>query len=288
VKFQSGGAINPLGGLTAGNFISVAGDINASGGGSNPSGLPQGPVDESGNLINGGSNFSGGGFFTGYWLTTGDPSSGDTASLSNAIFTGGWYTLSDKFSLTSGTSGVHVCPNPETMPPDTHNGSEMPDVHPPLPQVDVNFDPNNIGVDADTPPGPVANLEDLITFTFQVTNTGNVDLTIDDLVDDNATPGDTSDDFTPTEVLGADGFNFGDVVDKGVFNPGETWFFQAKELATNPGLNTNTIKVIGSDSEGTMVMDDDPANYIINPLNIEKLVLVEPVNPGVGEDVVRR
>ncbi|MEA5534016.1 SdrD B-like domain-containing protein [Crocosphaera sp. XPORK-15E] len=127
VKPQSGGAINPLGGLTAANFINVAGDINASGGGSNPSGLPQGPIDEStGTLINGGSNFSGGGFFTGYWLTTGDPTSGDTASLSNAIFTGGWYTLSDKFSMTSGTSGVHICPNPATMdstyPGNVNNG----------------------------------------------------------------------------------------------------------------------------------------------------------------------
>jgi hypothetical protein len=120
VKFQSGGAIVPKGGLTAGNFIHVAGDIDASGGGSTPPPpYPQGPRfdDGKGALINGGSNFSGGGFFTGYWLTTGDPSNGDTSSLSNAIFTGGWYTLSDKFSMTSGTSGVHVCPPPGTNPP---------------------------------------------------------------------------------------------------------------------------------------------------------------------------
>lgn len=120
VKFQSGGAIVPHGGLTAGNFINVAGDINASGGGSNPSTpYPQGPrLDEgAGDLINGGKNFSGGGFFTGYWLTTGDPASGDTSSLSNAIFVGGWYTLTDKFSMTSGTSGVHVSPNPKTQEP---------------------------------------------------------------------------------------------------------------------------------------------------------------------------
>lgn len=118
VKFQSGGAIVPQGGLTAGNFINVAGDINASGGGSNPSTpYPQGPrLDEgAGDLINGGKNFSGGGFFTGYWLTTGNPTSGDTSSLSNAIFVGGWYTLTDKFSMTSGTSGVHVSPNPATQ-----------------------------------------------------------------------------------------------------------------------------------------------------------------------------
>lgn len=110
VKFQSGGAIVPLGGLQAGNFIHVAGDLNASGGGSNPSSpYPQGPRYDNGtgNLITGGKDFSGGGFFTGYWLTTGAPTTGldvtgdgkadlyigDTSPFSNAIFAGGWYTL---------------------------------------------------------------------------------------------------------------------------------------------------------------------------------------------------
>jgi len=114
VKFQSGGAIVPHGDLLPSNFIHVAGDINASGGGSNPPApYPQGPRlgNGTGPLINGAQDFNGGGFFTGYWLTTGDPVSRDTHSLSNAIFVGGWYTLSDKFSLTSGTSGVYVPPN---------------------------------------------------------------------------------------------------------------------------------------------------------------------------------
>jgi hypothetical protein len=113
-KFQSGGAIVPLGGLTPGNFVNVAGDIGSSGGGSNPpSPYPQGPRfgNGTGGLITGGSNFSGGGFFTGYWLTTGDPGNGDTSSLSNGIFVGGWYSSTDKFSMTSGTSGVYVSPN---------------------------------------------------------------------------------------------------------------------------------------------------------------------------------
>jgi hypothetical protein len=116
VKFQSGGAIVPLGGMTAGNFVHVAGDINASGGGSNPAPpYPQGPRynDGTGPLITGGSDFSGGGFFTGYWLTTGDPVKRETQSLSNAIFVGGWYTSTTKFSMTSGTSGVYVTPVPE-------------------------------------------------------------------------------------------------------------------------------------------------------------------------------
>jgi hypothetical protein len=113
-KFQSGGAIVPHGGLTAGNFVNVAGDIGSSGGGSNPaSPYPQGPRfnDGIGSLITGGADFNGGGFFTGYWLTTGDPSNGDTSSLSNGIFVGGWYSSTDKFSMTSGTSGVYVSPN---------------------------------------------------------------------------------------------------------------------------------------------------------------------------------
>jgi hypothetical protein len=117
VKFQSGGAIVPLGGLTPTNFIHVAGDINASGGGSNPAApYPQGPRLNNGQgaLITGGADWNGGGFFTGYWLTTGNPSSSfETQSLSNAIFVGGWYSSTSKFSMTSGTSGVYVAPVPE-------------------------------------------------------------------------------------------------------------------------------------------------------------------------------
>ena len=146
VKFQSGGAIVPHGGLTAGSFIHVAGDMKASGGGSTPVSnpddawaYPQGPRDGNDELIDGGKDFSGGGFFTGHWLTTGNPdklkksyevdynqdglftpnnpASGDqyiyygkTSSFSNAIFVGGWHTVSDKFSLTSGSSGIYVDP----------------------------------------------------------------------------------------------------------------------------------------------------------------------------------
>jgi hypothetical protein len=124
VKFQSGGAIVPLGDLGPGSFIHVAGDINASGGGSNPAApYPQGPRlnEGQGDLITGASNFSGGGFFTGYWLTTGKPTTkvdgagtplfyGESSSMSNAIFVGGWYSINTKFSMTSGTSAVHVCP----------------------------------------------------------------------------------------------------------------------------------------------------------------------------------
>jgi len=121
VKFQSGGGIVPHGGLDASNFLHVAGDIASSGGGTNPPApYPQGPrdADGTGNLIAGGSNWNGGGFFTGYWLTTGAPTItgsgqpyGATSSLSNAIFVGGWYSKTNKYIITSGSSGVHVSMN---------------------------------------------------------------------------------------------------------------------------------------------------------------------------------
>ena len=114
-KFQSGGAIVPKGGLIATNFVNVAGDISSSGGGNTPAApYPQGPRvgNGLGALIQNGADFNGGGFFTGYWLTTGDPVTGKTHSLSNAIFVGGWYTTSTQFSMTSGTSGVYVAPAP--------------------------------------------------------------------------------------------------------------------------------------------------------------------------------
>lgn len=106
-------------------------------------------------MVNGASDFSGGGFFVGYWvsslwiftlpsvfsyifshillkhhaltilltlqqlhtmqLTTGSPDNRESSSLSNGIFVGGWYTSAIKLSMTYGTSGVHVCPNPSAV-----------------------------------------------------------------------------------------------------------------------------------------------------------------------------
>jgi len=74
VKPQSGGAIVPHGGLKPSNFINVAGDINASGGGTNPAvPYPQGPRydDGTGALITGGADWNGGGVFIGFLVPTG-------------------------------------------------------------------------------------------------------------------------------------------------------------------------------------------------------------------------
>lgn len=178
VKPQSGGAIIPLGGLKPSNFINVAGNINASGGGNTPAPLyPQGPryEDGQGDLIIGGSNFSGGGFFTGYWLTTGSPTIfdpntglyyGETSPLSNGIFVGGWYTLTTKFSMTSGTSGVYVSPNPETLGDPSINIKKH-----------VSVDNGETWHDVDSPPGPFLSQGIEPQFKFFVLNNGAVTLT---------------------------------------------------------------------------------------------------------------
>jgi hypothetical protein len=90
VKFNNTTGLTPHGGLTPTNFINVAGDLDSSGGS--------------------------GGYFNGYWLTTGDPTTGETSPFSNAIFEGGWYSTTTKFSLTSGSAGDHLSPPPVGAP----------------------------------------------------------------------------------------------------------------------------------------------------------------------------
>jgi hypothetical protein len=51
------------------------------------------------------------------------------------------------------------------------------------------------GVHAPAPPGPSLIIGEQVTWTYQVSNTGNVELTDLEVIDDNGTPGDTSDDI---------------------------------------------------------------------------------------------
>jgi hypothetical protein len=246
VKFKSGGAIVPLGGLTAGNFIHVAGDITASGGGSNPTTpYPQGPRlnNGTGALIANGKDFSGGGFFTGFWLTTGAPtasnnalvSGGKTSPFSNAIFVGGWYSLSTSYSMTSGTSGVHVCVNDAA----------------------VTFNPQSVGSHLEN-----AKIGDKLVYSFKVTNTSAVALTNVTIRDNNATPFHPSDDFTPAQVLlGAN--NFGDTNRNSVFDAGESWYFQTAQSATASGTRVNSV-VVTAIGAGLTVSDTDSATVIIS------------------------
>ena len=54
------------------------------------------------------------------------------------------------------------------------------------------------GQDADAATGPILAAGGTATFTYQVTNTGNIAVGSIVVVDDNGTPGSAADDFNPT------------------------------------------------------------------------------------------
>ncbi len=76
-----------------------------------------------------------------------------------------------------------------------------------------------------------------VTFTYEVTNTGNVGFSTSEVIvsDDNGTVGDTSDDFTPTLDLSTD------VGSDGILSPGETWVYSsATEAAQDLSSSTTS------------------------------------------------
>jgi hypothetical protein len=98
-----------------------------------------------------------------------------------------------------------------------------------------------------------------------VTNSGNIVLAEITLVDDNGTPGDTSDDLTPTLISGdANGDNLLDVT--------ETWVFQATHTVTT-GAYSNQATVTGTDPEGELVSGTDlSAHTGVTPLSKRRFI----------------
>ena len=110
------------------------------------------------------------------------------------------------------------------------------------------------GIDADTTgSGPQVYVGDTVTFTYVVTNTGNVPLSNVVLRDDNGTPGTTADDFSPS-------FTGGDTDADSQLDTTETWRYQATHVATL-GPYQNTAQVTGNASNGTQVAGADPSNH---------------------------
>ncbi len=118
--------------------------------------------------------------------------------------------------------------------------------------------------DADDAPGLEAQIGDQVMYLYSVTNTGDVALNIDSLIDDNATPDDPTDDFTPDTVdEDMDGFNDGDTDMDGLLDPGETWLFQTDfSTITDTGEVCNLAVVTATSVPGGLeVSDEDPACY---------------------------
>src|SRR5207244_2039773 len=112
-----------------------------------------------------------------------------------------------------------------------------------------------------------------VTWTYKVTNNGNVDL-VPTVTDDKGTPGNTADDFSPAQVLSG-GFNVGDTNHDTYLSPGETWQYTASGTA-QVGAYNNIATVNGVDplDSGETAKATDPSSYFgQNPaINIEKVV----------------
>src|SRR5688572_26585108 len=74
------------------------------------------------------------------------------------------------------------------------------------------------GTDNSAAPGPIVPVGSSVTFTYALTNSGNISLSNVSLIDDNGTPGNAADDFSPTFVSGDAGI-------MGVLDLGETWMY---------------------------------------------------------------
>ena len=129
------------------------------------------------------------------------------------------------------------------------------------------------GQDADTPTGPLIPVTATVTWTYVVTNPGNVPLRPVSIVDDNGTPTNPSDDFTLTTPIS------GDTNNNGALDVGETWTFRATGIARE-GQYGNVAVVTGTPLSPTYqpipnapnVTDTDPSHYFgyRAAINIEK------------------
>ena len=123
------------------------------------------------------------------------------------------------------------------------------------------------GTDNDTGPGPFVPVGSTVTFTYLVTNFGNVPLSGVAVSDDNGTPGVPGDDFSAT-------FVGGDTDADGLLDTTETWTFTASRIAT-AGQYTNIGTVSGTPPPGggPPVTDTNLDNHfgVVSGVNVVKL-----------------
>ena len=136
------------------------------------------------------------------------------------------------------------------------------------------------GVDANSPAAaPVLTPGAPLTFTYVVTNPGNVPLSNVVVVDNNGTQGDGADDFSPT-------FAGGDTNANGLLDPGETWTYSASgTVGLVQYCNVGTV----SGTNGTTVSASDPACYRVPQvvdIAIVKLVNGQDANTPAGGPVL--
>ncbi|EAZ88187.1 SdrD B-like domain-containing protein [Crocosphaera chwakensis] len=118
----------------------------------------------------------------------------------------------------------------------------------PIPDPGIDIEKFVNGIDANNPDDyPILVPGSPVTFTYDVTNTGNVAFAASNVVvtDDNGTANDTSDDFNPNQVL-QNGFNVGDTNQNSILDAGETWKY-SKTLTVQNLSVSETIRIEAED-----------------------------------------
>jgi hypothetical protein len=111
------------------------------------------------------------------------------------------------------------------------------------PAIDIEKATN--GHDADSPTGPMIYVGDSVTWTYAVTNTGNVPLTQIAVTDSVAG-------VAPAYISGDDG--------DGIMEPGDVWYYAATGTAV-AGQYANLGTVTGKYGPAVTVTDNDPSHY---------------------------
>lgn len=130
-------------------------------------------------------------------------------------------SMAGQFTNTADVVGTPVVPNLDDVT------DEDPANYVVIGTPDIDIEKLTNGVQADSPSEAVEIApNDPVTWTYIVTNTGDTPLLAADVVvsDDNGTPDDTSDDFTP-DFIGPD------IGNDGVLSPGEVWNYTKTSVA---------------------------------------------------------
>ncbi|MEO7006881.1 MAG: hypothetical protein ABI065_07595, partial [Terrimesophilobacter sp.] len=121
--------------------------------------------------------------------------------------------------------------------------------------------------DANTAPAKELLVGTTAVWTYLIRNTGNVPLAYTSLRDDNGTPTNTADDFTPTPVTATwQGalYNAGDLNHNNIIDPGETWLFEATSIVHLGAFLNTAVATTSVPGTGQIVTGGDVAGYYGN------------------------
>jgi hypothetical protein len=145
---------------------------------------------------------------------------------------------------------------------DNHANSKSDIEDVPIHKTCIHIEKSTNDADADSPTGPYIPVGGAVTWVYNVTNCGSLNLTNIVVTDDNGTPLNLADDWHPAYISGDTGHD-------GVLEPysqtPEAWIYQASGNATT-GYYANIGYVSGTAQEGGAAASaSDPSHYYNQP-----------------------